>query len=110
MPQFEKMVQTSQSNRSLRVAFSPSIGIVSSRKAMDRTQNYAPTWVAMSLRELRQGGLFQLRVLRLGCFENGDVGVGIFPEGEEVLVGYAALGLVALKRKGAGQAELGQGH
>ena len=30
--------------------------------------------------------LLQLRVLRLGFFQDGDVGVGVFPEGEEVLV------------------------
>jgi hypothetical protein len=26
-------------------------------------------------------GLLQLRVLRLGFFQDGDVGVGVFPEG-----------------------------
>ena len=26
--------------------------------------------------------LLQLLVLRLGLFQNGDVGVGVFPEGE----------------------------
>ena len=26
-------------------------------------------------------------VIRLGLLENGDVGVGVFPEGEEILVG-----------------------
>ena len=29
----------------------------------------------------------QLRVLRLGLLQDGDVGVGVFPEGEEVVVG-----------------------
>ena len=29
----------------------------------------------------------QLRVLRLGLLQDRDVGVGIFPEGEEVFVG-----------------------
>jgi hypothetical protein len=33
--------------------------------------------------------LLQLRVLRLGFFQNGDVGVGVFPEGEEVFVSGA---------------------
>jgi len=28
----------------------------------------------------------QLRVLGLGFFQDGDVGVGIFPEGEEIFV------------------------
>ena len=31
-------------------------------------------------------GLLQLRVLRLGFLQDGDVGVGVLPEGEEVLV------------------------
>ena len=31
--------------------------------------------------------LLQLRVLRFGFFEDGDVGVGVFPEGEEIFVG-----------------------
>ena len=31
--------------------------------------------------------LLQLRVLRLGLLQDGDVGVGVFPEGEEILVG-----------------------
>src|SRR2546426_8097134 len=30
--------------------------------------------------------LLQLRVLRLGFLQHGDVGIGVFPEGEEVLV------------------------
>jgi len=29
----------------------------------------------------------QLRVLGFGLFQDGDVGVGVFPEGEEVVVG-----------------------
>jgi hypothetical protein len=31
--------------------------------------------------------LFQLRVLCLGFFQDGDVGVGVFPEREEIFVG-----------------------
>ena len=37
-----------------------------------------------------------LRVLRLCLFQNEDVGVGVFPEGEEVLGGGFCLGGVAL--------------
>jgi hypothetical protein len=37
----------------------------------------------------------QLRVLRLCFFQDGDVGVGVFPEGEEVLVGGFRFGGVA---------------
>jgi len=31
--------------------------------------------------------LFQLRVLRFGLLQDGNFGVGVFPEGEEILVG-----------------------
>jgi hypothetical protein len=39
--------------------------------------------------------LLQLRVLRLGLLEDGDVGVGVLPEGEEVVIGGAGPGRVA---------------
>ena len=44
--------------------------------------------------EARAGarGLFQLCVFRLGFLEDGDVGVGIFPECEEILIGGAGFG------------------
>jgi hypothetical protein len=38
----------------------------------------------------------ELCVLRLGSYENGDVGVGVFPEREEILMGRLRLGVVAL--------------
>ena len=31
--------------------------------------------------------LLQLRVLRFGLLQDGDIGVGVFPEGEEIFVG-----------------------
>jgi hypothetical protein len=37
----------------------------------------------------------QLRVLGLGLLEDGDVGVGIFPQCEEVLIGRLGIGGVA---------------
>jgi hypothetical protein len=40
-------------------------------------------------------------------FENEDVGVGILPAGEEVLVIAASLGGVAGQGVGAGAAEMG---
>jgi len=39
--------------------------------------------------------LLQLRVLGFGFLEDGDVGVGVFPESKEILIGSAALGIVA---------------
>ena len=40
--------------------------------------------------------LLQLRVLGLGSLQDGDVGVGVFPEIEEVLVRGAGFSAVAL--------------
>jgi hypothetical protein len=33
----------------------------------------------------RRSVSLQLRVLRLGLLQDGDVGIGVFPDGEEVL-------------------------
>jgi hypothetical protein len=44
--------------------------------------------------------LLQLRVLGLRLLRDGDFGVGIFPEGEEILLGSAGFGGVALQRVG----------
>jgi hypothetical protein len=51
--------------------------------------------------------LLQLHVLRLGFFQDGDVRIGVFPEGEEILVRGAGVGRVALHTIGAGQAQAG---
>src|SRR2546428_13950373 len=45
-----------------------------------------------------------LRVLRLGFFQDGDVRIGVFPDGEEVLVG--ALGFRVVSRQSVGPAQL----
>jgi hypothetical protein len=47
------------------------------------------------LRSSRVSGvqLLELRVLGLGLLQDGDVGVGFFPEGEEVLIGGFGFGV-----------------
>jgi hypothetical protein len=40
--------------------------------------------------------------------KDGDVGVGVFPEREEVLIGVFGLGAIALDRTGACEAEMGE--
>src|ERR1700680_362025 len=60
----------------------------------------------------------QFRVFRLRSDEDGDAGVGIFPEREEIVVGGAGFGAcgvsigtlqrLRLKRVGAGEAEMRQ--
>src|SRR5262245_19413512 len=52
--------------------------------------------------------LLQLRVLCLGFFQDGDVGVGVFPEGEEILVSLASFGLVPQSCVGVSLAEAGE--
>src|ERR1700694_897373 len=54
----------------------------------------------------------QLRVLRLGLLQDRDVGVGVFPEGQEVLVCTLRFRCIACHRVGATELEMGQraGH
>jgi len=52
--------------------------------------------------------LLQLGVLPLGLLHQRQIGIGGFPDCEQVLVGGAGLGLVPLRCIGAGQVELGQ--
>jgi len=44
-----------------------------------------------------------LRVLRFGFFQDGDVGVGVFPEREEILICRSGFDSVAVQEVGAGQ-------
>jgi hypothetical protein len=46
--------------------------------------------------------LLQPRVLRLGFFQDGNVGVGVFPEREEILIRRLGFGGVALHGIGSG--------
>src|SRR6266571_7358439 len=50
----------------------------------------------------------QLRVLLLGFLQNGDAGIGVFPESEEVLIGRAGFCGVALESVGTSESEMGQ--
>src|SRR5271167_3056187 len=50
----------------------------------------------------------QLRVLGFGFFQDGDVGVGVFPEGEEVLICGAGFDGIARHCVGAGKGEMCQ--
>jgi hypothetical protein len=51
--------------------------------------------------------LLQLRVLRLGFLQDGDVGVGVFPEREEILIGSLGFGGVSREGIRAGELEVG---
>src|SRR5229473_6969828 len=60
-------------------------------------------------RNAERNGLLQLRVLRVGFLQDRDVLVGVFPRGEEVLIGSASFGGVASKSEASRQAEASQG-
>jgi len=53
-------------------------------------------------------GLFQLCVFRLGFLQDGDVGVGVFPEREEILIRGAGFGGVSLHGVSTRQSQPGQ--
>jgi len=65
---------------------------------------------AQEVLETRVGarGLFQLCVLRLRFLQDGDVGVGVSPEREEILIGGAGFGRVTLQSVSARQSEASQ--
>jgi len=52
--------------------------------------------------------LLQFRVLRFGFFQDGDVRVGVFPEGEEILICRLGFGGVALQGVSATDLEMRQ--
>ena len=54
------------------------------------------------------GQLLQLRVLRLGFLQDGDIGVGVFPEGEEILVRSLRFGGAAGHRISTTELQMGQ--
>ena len=53
--------------------------------------------------------LLQLGVLGFGFFQNRDVGVGVLPESEEILVGGTGGRDVSFENAGAGEAEMSEG-
>jgi hypothetical protein len=56
-------------------------------------------------RELSKESL-QLGVLRFGFLQDGDVGVGILPQREEIIVGGASLRAIARQGVGACDAKM----
>jgi hypothetical protein len=45
--------------------------------------------------------LLQLGVFSLGLFENWDVGVGVFPQSKEILIGGLGFGFIARQSVGS---------
>jgi hypothetical protein len=52
-----------------------------------------------------RGQLLHLRVLRLGLVEDGDIGVGVLPKREEILIGRACFSGVPLHYVSAGHTD-----
>ncbi len=52
--------------------------------------------------------LLQLGVFRLGLFEDRDVRVGVFPKGEEILVGTLCFGLISRQDESSAQLQARQ--
>jgi hypothetical protein len=50
----------------------------------------------------------QLGIFRFGGDKDGDFGVGVFPEREEILICRLGLGGVTLHRVGSGQSQPGK--
>src|SRR5712692_3904909 len=55
---------------------------------------------------LEDAELLQLCVLRLGLLQDGNVGIGVFPEGEKILICGAALCRVTLQRVGTCESDM----
>ncbi len=53
-------------------------------------------------------GLFQICVFRLGLLQDGDIGVGVFPEREEILIGRPGFDRVTLEGVSTRQSEASQ--
>jgi hypothetical protein len=65
------------------------------------TQKPANLCIYFNLHTFR---LLKLRELCFGLFEDGDVGIGVFPEAEEILIGDFGFYAIADKGVGASQA------
>ena len=68
---------------------------------------YSVNWVVMQrtmalTSQISRPSLLQLRVLRLGSDEDGNVRVGVFPQREEILIGR----FVCVALHGIGSADL----
>ena len=66
-------------------------------------EKFAASTFAHGARILRQLGVF-----RLGLRQDRDVGVGVFPQGEEILVGSLRLGWISGQRERSAQLQVRQ--
>src|SRR5580700_7695681 len=64
--------------------------------------------VSPNLQLAEQPQSLELRILRLGLFQYWNVWVGVFPDGEEILIGGFCLGLISRQRVSPAQPEMGK--
>jgi hypothetical protein len=62
------------------------------------TMTFATAVVQSSIKQSIALALIQLRVLRLGLLQDGNVWIGVFPERKKVLIGSLRLGLISRQR------------
>ena len=92
----------SYTNRPYGVYLKPfcSIAAISGSLVIQRRSSRGRRWRRFWGSSLRS---VQLGVFGLGFFKDRDVGVGVFPLGEEILIGGAGFGVVPLQDVGASQ-------
>ncbi len=76
---------------------------VESKVAIGLVQDFHKPYAGLLLATL---SYCQLRVFRLRLLKDGDVRVGVVPEGEEILIRRPSFGGFALQNVGAGEAEM----
>lgn len=92
--------------RVVRIAATPRTG----SNIFTKTDKFRIGGPPRRVSSLLRGTSLQLRVLRLGLLQEGDLGVRVFPQSQKILVGAAALCPVASERIGAGQTQLRKRH
>src|SRR5580692_1277005 len=65
-------------------------------------------WARLKLSKLGRVLLLQLRVLGLCLLQDGDVGIAVFPQNEEILIGGFCFGGVALHGISSSQLKMSQ--
>src|ERR1700730_7393876 len=65
-------------------------------------------WVHQSWRWLHRVRLLQPRILGFGSNQDRNIGVGVFPEREEILIRGPGFGGVALQCVGTSETEMGE--
>ena|SRR6516225_12196085 len=84
--------------------------IAVTRRQSTHPNSQTPTsrLIVFGSRQSIRPGLLQLGILGLSLFQDGNVGIGVLPEREEVLVSGSCFVRFALENIGASKAEAGE--